>query len=69
MDRAVQVRHLAQAERHIARGAQNISDQEIRIADLERGGHTLARSLLETFRLSQAQHIAHLDCMLRELGE
>jgi hypothetical protein len=69
--RSMQFRHLAEAERHIALGAQHISSQELRIADLELHGHnsTLARSLLETFRLTQAQNIAHRDQILRELGQ
>jgi hypothetical protein len=31
----MQLRHLAEAERHIALGAQHISNQELRIADLD----------------------------------
>ena len=71
MDRSVQFRHLAEAERHIAFGAQRISNQEVRIAELEIQGHdsTLARSLLQTFRLTQAKHVAHRDRILRELGQ
>jgi hypothetical protein len=66
----MQLQHLAEAEQHIARGAQHISDQELRIEDFDHCGHdsTLARSLLETFRLIQVQHIAHRDRILRELG-
>ena len=35
MDRSVQLRHLAEAERHIASGVEHISNQEQRIADLD----------------------------------
>jgi hypothetical protein len=68
MERSLELQHLAEAEHHIARGAQHILDQEIRIADLDLRGHdsTLARSLLETFRLTQANMshtaTASLDC-------
>jgi hypothetical protein len=50
---------------------QHISDQELRIADLDLRGHdsALARSLLETFRLTQAQHVAHRDRILIALAE
>jgi hypothetical protein len=70
MDRSMQFRHLAEAERHIALGARHISNQELRIAELEahRRDSTLACSLLKTFRLTQAQHVAHRDQILRELG-
>ena len=71
MDRSEQLRHLAEAERHIASGAGHISNQERRIADLDDRGQnsTLARSLLKTFCLMQAEHIAHRDRILRELGQ
>jgi len=66
----MQLRHLAEAERHIERGIEHLSHQELRIAEFDLRGHdsTLARSLLETFRIAQAQHIAHRDHILRELG-
>ena len=69
MDHILQLQHLAEAEQHIVRGAQHVADQELRIADLDRGGHDsrLARSVLETFRLIYAQHIAHRDLIRREL--
>ena len=71
MNRSMQLRQLAEAERHISRGEQHISSQELRITDLDRRGQdsTLARALLETFLLVQAQHIAHRDHILRELGQ
>lgn len=66
----MQLRHLAIAERHIARGAEQISDQEARVIDLDHRGQdsSLARAVLETFRNMQAQHIAHRDHILTELG-
>jgi len=71
MDRSMQLQHLAEAEQHIASGVEHISKQELRIADLDFRGQdsTLARSLLKTFCLLQAQHIAHRDHILRELGQ
>jgi hypothetical protein len=68
---SMQLRHLAEAERHIASGAEHISKQELCIADLDHRGQdsTLARTLLKTFRLLQVEHIAHRDRILRELGE
>ena len=67
MDHSMQFRDLAEAERHIALGAQHILDQEMRVADIDLRGYdsTLARSLLETFRLMQAQHVAHRERILR----
>jgi hypothetical protein len=69
MDRSIQLEHLAQAEQHIAKGDQHIHEQELRIAAMELRGHdlTMARSLLETFRLLQVQHVAHRDLILRKL--
>jgi hypothetical protein len=48
MDCSVQLRHLAEAERHIASGVEHIFNQEQRIADLDFRGQDsrLARSLL-----------------------
>ena len=70
MDRSIQLQHLAEAERHIARGDYHISEQELRIAEFDARGHdaTLARALLETFRLTQAQHVAHRDFILKALA-
>ena len=68
--RNMQLRHLAEAEQHIALGMQHISHQELRLAKFDLRGHdsTLARFLLEAFRITQAQHITHRDHILRELG-
>ncbi|KRQ01838.1 hypothetical protein AOQ72_10505 [Bradyrhizobium yuanmingense] len=69
MDRSRQLQHLEQAEHHLLRGEQYISDQKQRIEDLERHGHdaTLARALLDTFLCTQAQFVGHRDLILREL--
>ncbi|WP_084801773.1 hypothetical protein [Bradyrhizobium sp. Ec3.3] len=69
MDRSPHLQHLEQAERHLLRGEQNVSDQEQRIEDLEHHGHdtTLARALLETFLRTQMQFVAHRAQILREL--
>ncbi|MGV7214236.1 hypothetical protein [Bradyrhizobium sp. UFLA05-112] len=69
MDRSRQLQHLEQAERHLLRGEQSVSDQEQRIEDLKHHGHdtTLARALLETFLCTQMQFLAHRDQILREL--
>jgi hypothetical protein len=66
----MRLRHLAEAEQHIARGTQHISHQELRIAECGVREHnsTLARALLETFRTLQAQHIAHRDHVLKTAG-
>jgi hypothetical protein len=65
----MQLRHLVEAEQHIAIGERHVADQERRVAELELHGYdtTAARSLLSAFRLSQAQHIAHRERILREL--
>ncbi|MCA1364422.1 hypothetical protein I6F14_26130 [Bradyrhizobium sp. IC3069] len=69
MDRAMALRHLAEAEEHISLADRHLSEQEVRIADLELSGHdtSLARAIGETFRLTLARHLAHRDHILREL--
>jgi hypothetical protein len=69
MDRSMELRHLAEAEEHISKADRHLSEQELRVADLECLGHdtTLACVLLETFRLTLAQHVAHRDHILRDL--
>ena len=71
MDRSAQLRDLAETEQHIAGGIKHISNQELLIENLDLRGEdsTLARSLLKTFCLMQAQHIAHRDRILRALGQ
>ena len=71
MDRNAQLRHLAAAERHVQLGERCILDQERCIEELDLHGHdsNLARSVLETFRQTQAQHVGHRDQILKELAE
>lgn len=70
MKRDIQLAHLQEAERHVAVGERHIAEQERRIAELDRDGHDTkqARELLETFRTLQAEHLAHRDHILKELG-
>jgi hypothetical protein len=68
MNRAMHLRHLEQAERHVAEGERHLTKQEERVSKMTGGWDmVLARKLLETFRVSQQQHIAHRDMILREL--
>ena len=67
--RAMQLRHLDEAERHVTEGERHIAEQEERISDLARLGHDLAEAkiLLENFYASQVLHIQHRDRLRREL--
>ena len=69
MDRAMVLRHLAEAEEHISLADRHLSEQEDRIAVLQGLGHDtiLARAIGETLRLTLARHLAHRDHILREL--
>jgi hypothetical protein len=69
-DRAMQIRHLAQAERHVLQGEKHIAGQEQLIAELARHGHNTAQAseLLDSFYAIQALHIQHRDRILKELG-
>jgi len=71
MDRPMQLRHLEEAERHVVRGERLISEQKLRIANLERDGHdsTTARELLETYRALQDEHLKNRDRIIKELEE
>ena len=71
MDRAIQLEHLAEAERHIAEGKARIVKQRAIIADLERDGHdtTQAYALLRTFLKTQAGHEEHRKSILDELAK
>jgi hypothetical protein len=71
MNQSMHLRHLEEAERHVLRGEQNISAQEQHIEELELHGHdtTLARSLLDTFLMTQTQFVAHRDEILKTLGQ
>jgi hypothetical protein len=70
IDRPMQLRHLALADEHIARGAQHIRDQEMRIADLDDRGQDarLARAILEAFLIAQGHSVSHRDHILEVLG-
>jgi hypothetical protein len=70
MSPAKQLQHLVEAQAHVRHGAMHVFDQEMRIVDLELHGHdaTLARAVLENFRCTQAQFVAHRDLILIELG-
>lgn len=71
MDRAMELRHLEQADRHIATGKRLISEQEDRIADLDRTGRdtTKSRTLLDSFYAIQVLHIQHREMILKALEE
>ena len=68
-DRAMQIRHLEQAERHVAAGKRHIAEQEERVAHLAHGGHSVAeaRKLLDNFYASQVLFIQHRDQIRTEL--
>jgi hypothetical protein len=63
------LRHLEQAEQHVALGKRHIAEQEDRIAELAKRGYdtTTARELLDNFHALQVQHIQHHDRILKEL--
>jgi hypothetical protein len=65
----LQLKHLAQAERHVAEGLEHIRQQQEIVAGLERDGHdaTQARALLKTFLETQASHEEGLARIRAEL--
>ncbi|MCA1433122.1 hypothetical protein I6F33_09065 [Bradyrhizobium sp. BRP20] len=69
MDRAMELRHLEQAQRHISEGERRIAEQEQRIVRLaHRGADTTeAQKLLNNFFAAQLQHIEHRERILKEL--
>ena len=71
MDRAIILKHLAQAERHVAQGRQIIEKQETLIVDLERDGHDTADAMkiLVTMRQTQALHEEDRDQIMKELEQ
>lgn len=71
MDRAALKEHLTQAERHIATGERNLSQQRALLRELERDGHdtSAARALLGSFEELQALHLADRDRLRAELAE
>ena len=58
MDQAALQQHLAQAERHIARGVVHLARQRELIAELDRAGHDTeeARAILDTLMETQVLH-------------
>jgi hypothetical protein len=70
MDRQTIAEHLALAERHVAEGQDHIERQRMVIAELERDRHdtTRAKELLDTFKTTQALHIADRDRLRQELA-
>jgi hypothetical protein len=71
MNRAMQLRRLEEAERHIALGARNILDEEGRIARMNHDGQNTAhaRSLLAVFKNLHQQHVEHRDRIVRALEQ
>ncbi len=71
MDRAIQLEHLAEAERHIALGSSHIERQEQIVADIDsqRRDGTAARELLRALRQMQDQYVAHRDRILHWLEQ
>ena len=69
MDRALLIKHLTQAERHISEGLASLERQQALIADLAKGGHdtTQAEVLLREFEHSQTLHMASYERLLAEL--
>mgnify|MGYP005817339777 CR=1 FL=1 len=71
MDRTTELKHLIDADKRVAQGEHHIARQEQLIAELDIHGHdaTMARTLLDTFRRCQAEHVAHRNLVLRELQQ
>jgi hypothetical protein len=69
MDRAMEERHLAEVEAHIALGERHIVRQRKLVAELARDGHdtTEAKRLLANLEETQALYIATRDLARREL--
>jgi hypothetical protein len=71
MNRNILLRHLEQAEAHVAQGVRHIERQRQIVADLERGGHDAerAREALKLFEDMQALHVANRDRLVGALRE
>jgi hypothetical protein len=69
MDRAILLRHLEQAERHIADGQRQIARQREIVAEFEGRGvdSNHARSSLALFEEMQALHVASRDRVVEML--
>jgi len=70
MDRKMLVRHLAQAERHVAAGEHHLERQRRVVAKRLREGFDdrEAMNLLMEFERLQAMHVADRDRLRQELG-
>jgi hypothetical protein len=71
MNREMELQHLALAEKTIALGERHIQREEQMISELDRDGHDTseALALLETYRRTQAQHVAHRNMLLKLLQQ
>jgi hypothetical protein len=70
MDRATIERHLAEAERHVSLGEQNIANQRRALENLLRDRHDTeeAERLLQAFLDSQDLHIEERNRLRAELA-
>lgn len=68
MDGSILLRHLADAERHIARGVVHLARQEALIAQLEQDGQDsqTARAILATLRETQVLHLRERERLLEK---
>lgn len=71
MNREMELRHLALAEKAVAEGERHIQREEQMISELDRAGHDTseARALLATYRRTQVQHVAHRNLILQMLHQ
>jgi hypothetical protein len=69
MNREMELRHLALAEKTVALDERHIQREEQMISELDRDGHDTrhALALLETYRRTLAEHIAHRNMVLKLL--
>jgi hypothetical protein len=68
---AVLLKHLAQAQQHVAQGAVLIAEQKKRIADMRRSGQDTAgsESLLNSMLESQQRHEDAAARIAREISQ
>jgi hypothetical protein len=66
VDQGALQQHLAQAERHIARGVVHLARQRELIAELDRAGHDTeeARAILDTLMETQVLHLHDRELLL-----
>ena len=71
MDRKLLLRHLADAERHVAAGEDQLARQRDLIAELEgsRRDASSAKEILSTLEATQALHLVDRERIRQELGE